>query len=341
MKSMPSARSLPPPPLIVRHRPQLVITGFLGAGKTTLLRNLLSALADHGVTSDVILNDYENAELDAETLREKAAAITPLSATCACCGGLDDMVNLALAAQDSRSDCLLVELNGTADPIPLIETFTLLEEKIHLRPRWQITVIDARKFGRRDGWQGLEDIQLATATHYLISHRDEVEKPRLAEVRERVRRINPHARNILVPMLASDIARAVAATRPQVRTIASFAASSQKTTLSETHGHPLTHAFNGCRIHLPRRVRESAMREWLHAIPAAALRIKALVTLRESPEVRHLFERIGPDEFPRPAEVPISGRVPPSAILIGPGLDSESLLDITRNHLGDDCTLPA
>ena len=53
---MPVAQPLPPPPATVRHRPQLVIAGFLGAGKTTLLRNLLTALADHSVTSDVILN---------------------------------------------------------------------------------------------------------------------------------------------------------------------------------------------------------------------------------------------------------------------------------------------
>lgn len=127
---MPSIRTLPPPPVVIRHRPQLVIAGFLGAGKTTLLRNLLGALQEYDITSDVILNDYENAELDAETLRDKASAISPLSASCACCGGLEEMVNLALAAQDSRADCLLIELNGTADPVPLIETFTLLDEKL-------------------------------------------------------------------------------------------------------------------------------------------------------------------------------------------------------------------
>lgn len=339
MKTMPSVRSLPPPPVVVRHRPQLVVAGFLGAWKTTLLRKLLAALAEHGVTSDVILNDYENAELDAETLRESAATISPLSASCACCGGLEEMVNLALAAQDSRADCLLIELNGTADPIALIETFSLLEEKIHLRPRWQITVIDARKFGLRGAWQDLEDIQLATATHYLISHRDEVDKTRLASVRERVRLINPHARNILIPMLATDIARSVASAKPLVRALESFAPVSGKSKLSKAHGHPLTHAFNGCRILLPKLVIAPAMHAWLHALPAEALRVKALVTLSNSPDVRHLYERIAPADFPPPTEVPLSDRVPASAILIGSGMDRDSLLMITREYLGDNCTL--
>jgi len=338
---MSSIRTLPPPPIVIRHRPQLVIAGFLGVGKTTLLRNLLGALHDHDITSDVILNDYENAEFDAETLRDKASAISPLSASCACCGGLEEMINLALAAQDSRADCLLIELNGTADPVPLIETFTLLDEKIHLRPRWQITVIDARKFGRRNRWQNLEDIQLATATHYLISHRDEVDEKRLTQVRERVRKISPNARNILTPMLASDIARAVAASRPLVRALGSFSSIKKDLHNHKKHGHELTHAFNSCRILLPPLVKRAYMRKWLLDLPPEVIRAKALVSLYESPDVRHLMERIGNDEIPYPLEVPISDKVPASAIFIGSGIDPKSILSITQSHLGAECALPS
>lgn len=338
---MSSIRNLPPPPIVIRHRPQLVIAGFLGAGKTTLLRNLLGALYDHDITSDVILNDYENAELDAETLRDKASAISPLSASCACCGGLEEMVNLALAAQDSHADCLLIELNGTADPIPLIETFTLLEDKIHLRPRWQITVIDARKFGRRNRWQNLEDIQLATSTHYLISHRDEVDEKRLAQVRDRVRKINPNARAILTPILASDIARAVAASRPLVRAVESIPSNQKDIYSHKKHGHELTHAFNSCRILLPPLVKRASMRKWLLDLPPEVIRAKALVSLNESPDVRHLMERIGNDEIPYPLEVPISAKVPASAIFIGAGIDPKSILSITQSHFGAQCALPS
>ena len=80
------------------------------------------------------------------------------------------------------------------------------------------------------------------------------------------------------------------------------------------------------------------MRAWLRALPAEALRVKALVTLSDSPDVRHLFERIGPDDFPPPTEVPLSDRVTASAILIGSGMDRDSLLSITREHLGETCT---
>ena len=100
-------------------KPLLFITGFLGAGKTTLLRGLLDELKALNRTADVILNDFENAEIDASTLQGEATSIFPIAASCACCGSLEDLVKLCLAAQSSESDIMLIELNGTADPLPV------------------------------------------------------------------------------------------------------------------------------------------------------------------------------------------------------------------------------
>ena len=137
-------------------KPLLFITGFLGAGKTTLLRALLNKFNQLDQTADVILNDFENAEIDAATLPKSKASIFPLAASCACCDSLDDLVKLCLAAQKSEGDALLIELNGTADPLPLLETFTLLEEKMPFAPRWQVAVVDARHWGQRKQFDALE-----------------------------------------------------------------------------------------------------------------------------------------------------------------------------------------
>ena len=109
----------------MKYRPLVLITGFLGAGKTTFLRDLLIQIKSQDLTADVILNDYKNASLDAETLHGKAESIATLAASCACCDGLSDLVQLAVTAQASRSSVLVVELNGTADPLPLLEAFIL------------------------------------------------------------------------------------------------------------------------------------------------------------------------------------------------------------------------
>ena len=45
--------------------PIIAIVGFLGAGKTTLLQHLIDNFSKDGWNPFVVLNDYENAYLDA------------------------------------------------------------------------------------------------------------------------------------------------------------------------------------------------------------------------------------------------------------------------------------
>ena len=110
-----------------------MITGFLGAGKTTLLRNLLVQLHQREMLADVILNDFTNADIDVATLDGATlASVAPLAAGCACCDSLEELVLLCKAAASGKGDLLLIELNGTADPLALLETFTLLEKRLPL-----------------------------------------------------------------------------------------------------------------------------------------------------------------------------------------------------------------
>ena len=57
--------------------PLILIVGFLGSGKTTYLRRLLPELRGRGIDPHVIINDYQNARVDAELLRELAVSIVP------------------------------------------------------------------------------------------------------------------------------------------------------------------------------------------------------------------------------------------------------------------------
>ena len=320
---------------MVKYRPLVLITGFLGAGKTTFLRDLLQQIKLQNLTADVILNDYENAALDAETLHGKAESIAPLAASCACCDGLTDLVNLALTAKATRSSVLVVELNGTADPLPLLEAFTLLEHKLHFRPRWQVCVVDARHFGSRESFAALEILQLHTASHFIISHDGLLDREARGKLSAQIRTINPHATAITAARLSSHLATTIAALRPALEFEKSTAA-----VLPHRHGHHLAHAFTACQILLPLRVREKTLLGWLAALPDAVYRTKALVSLVDSPQVRHLFERVAMDVMPQPLEVPISPRVPPSAILIGPKLDPTALLELSQNHFGPMAKFP-
>ena len=325
-------QSLAPLPTLVKYRPLVLITGFLGAGKTTFLRELLGQVKLQNLTADVILNDYENAALDAETLHDKAESIATLAASCACCDGLSDLVQLAVTAQASHSSVLVVELNGTADPLPLLEAFTLLESKLHFRPRWQVCLIDARHFGKREEFSVLEILQLHTASHFVISHTTGTDRATLID---QVRSINPHATEITAARLSSHLVTNIAEMQPTV-SFGKF----EDVQLPHRHGHHLAHAFTGCQILLPPRVRKQTILGWLAALPDSVYRAKALISLVDSPEVRHLFERVAEDIMPNPLEFSISQRVPPAAILIGPRLNPSALLELSQQHFGPLAKFP-
>ena len=69
------------------------VVGFLGAGKTTLLKHLMTNYITHGWNPFIILNDYENATLDAQQFLEdnKPQFVKALSGSCICCSGLNEL----------------------------------------------------------------------------------------------------------------------------------------------------------------------------------------------------------------------------------------------------------
>ena len=332
-----------PLPTLVAVRPMVLLSGFLGAGKTTLLRECLRRFAEHEHLADVILNDRENPEIDCETLRDHGASVSALAGSCLCCEGLDELAGLVLQCSKTGHDALFVELNGTADPIPLLETFTLLESRFLMRPRWQVCVVDARRFGGRKGYSGLEELQLETASHFALSHVDVVSKTRLEEVREQVRAINPRASETDALALAKNLADAVSGNRRV--TVAPTEPRDRVSTrpltapLNSSPRHHLAHEFTGCQILLPEPMTANVIRKWLDELPESVIRAKALVRTVAHPESRHLFERVGNEVGPVPLKVPISGRVPASVIMIGAELDPPALLQSAQRELGRDCVL--
>jgi G3E family GTPase len=338
MNPAPTLTTIPP---LVGVRPLIMLTGFLGAGKTTFLRRCLAALKKRQILADVILNDRENAELDCETLRDQAADVTPLAGSCVCCEALDELCGLILAAAGSRHDALFLELNGTADPLPLLESFTLLESRFLLRPRWQVAVIDARHFRNRGFYQDLETLQLETASHYHLAHTEELGAADLLRVRRQVEAVNPNASETDPESMIEHLARVLSRNR---RT-----AIGKKETRRD-HGHlpgpvglddrhHLAHQFTGCQILVSDPLPAVRVIGWLANLPAEIIRAKILVRTADSTSERHLFERVGREVCPNPIPVPIRDCVPSSAILIGAELDPEALLASARHALGSDCTL--
>ncbi|MBK1834859.1 GTP-binding protein [Roseibacillus ishigakijimensis] len=341
----PLSPSLPSLPPVAAVRPLLMLTGFLGAGKTTFLRALLGDLTARGHLADVILNDREDARLDQAALQDHAASVEALTGSCVCCEGTEELCDLILRASQSPRRVLLLEFNGTADPIPLLETFTLLENKFCLRPRWQVCILDARHFGRRGRFDDLEKLQLETASHYFLSRTADLSGKEELRLEKAIRAINPQASRATPATLADSLSEVIRRNRrhtvstrhPAARQPGGNFRLSPAPAEKHVDRHRLAHEFTGCNLLLPPVLPAGRITHWLQQLPVSVIRAKALVTLDTDPDCRFLFERVGMEVSPWP--LPVSGisKAPCSGLFIGPDLQPEALLQLTREHLDPDC----
>lgn len=306
-------------PQLISVRPVILITGFLGAGKTTLLRSLLISCQGQKLHADVILNDFSDAKYDKATIEGLAKNIEPLSAGCACCESFDFLLELSLKSSESNSDILFIELNGAADPVPIVESFTVLEEKLKLHPRWQICVIDTRYFGKRAQYADIEKLQLQTASHIYLSHLDPPSKRQ--DIIKQVREVNAFAQILTLEQLSKDLIKLA-----QLRKQRLIGTTVQKQTMNlnaikQSEQHLQTHAIHSCEVRLPEHATELQVKAWLQNLPANIIRVKALIGVEGKPEHRYLFERVGAEICPYSQRVKLGKSGKHSAILIGPDLD--------------------
>jgi G3E family GTPase len=102
--------------------PLVLLVGIFGAGKTTLLMGLLPLLRNRGIEPHVVINDYQNAQVDAEQLRGLATEISAISGDCVCCGSREELLAQLEKFEHVPGCLVLVETNGTTDNEMLIET---------------------------------------------------------------------------------------------------------------------------------------------------------------------------------------------------------------------------
>jgi G3E family GTPase len=229
----------------------------------------------------------------------------------------------------------VVELNGTADPIPLLEAFTLLEQKLPFAPRLQVAVVDARHWARRGIYSGLETLQVETASHFHVSHADEMSVKRLAGIAKAIRALNPHAVRVTAGELAGCLS-----SRARLESVSAHDRRGHDGRHEgghrHSHGHEMSHAFTGCQIRIAHPVSEESVLLWLDALPENVLRAKAIVRLREAPDSYWLFERVRDRVMPGPDQVPMYERIKPSAVLIGPGVSLATMHALASRHLGSE-----
>ncbi len=178
----------------------ITIVGFLGAGKTTLLKHLTEKYINEGWNPFIILNDYENANLDAQQFVEYAGQnqVKSLSGSCVCCSGIHVLRDMINKIPERNQGITLIEANGTTDACSLAGFLGVGIEERFLPPV-QISVVDAKNWQKRGEHNELEANQIQLSTLIVLSHVDDVSDERLTTVVSDIRKISP-----LVDIITSE-----------------------------------------------------------------------------------------------------------------------------------------
>lgn len=303
--------------------PLVLITGFLGAGKTTLLQHVLPRLASAGVIPRVIINDFQNAQVDARSLQRLVADVLPISGACVCCGSRDELLQALESLTPQPDSLVLVEANGAADTLDLIEMLTADRRAARYSLPTQVVVVDAQRWQKRHWNNEVEALQVKTANAVVFTRCDEVNEVRRREVFDQVRRLNPratpHAFDTLVGWLREWMANPGPARR--------FAAGPPPRSRS---GHE-SHHFASMELRLRPAVAREALARFLNSLPPDVIRAKGVAVLDEHPPHAVLFQKVEN----APADLVKLGSpegVDPLLILIGPRLAVDVLQDRAAAH---------
>lgn len=295
---------------------------------------MLTEFSKSGIWADIILNDIVNAELDTKSINaENASSITPLSASCACCESLDNLLNLCKTASETKGDLLLLELNGTADPLALIENFSLLKDTLPFNSIVQICIIDVRNWGNRDRLDPIEKRQMESSTFYLLSHTDKTDSESIINVEKDINDNYPKSQKITSKRLANALIKS--AKNPSINQL-EFENHQTSNRINSNHdeNHLLSHQVKGIRISLPPKVRRVAIERLLKNLPFEVLRAKAFVKLVEEPGTRWLFEKVGSDLSPAPISIQSITHLSSSLLCVGLELDVEKIRKIVIDEFG-------
>lgn len=307
--------------------PTVLLVGFLGSGKTTFLRNLLPLLEARGLEPFVVINDYQNAKIDASSLKSLVKEVIPLNGNCVCCDSIHELINTLLAMPEKPNRVVLIEANGTTDPFSLIEH---LVAHVQLRERFfpliQVGVVDIKRWQKRHWQNDLEHLQAESASHLFFTRLDSESPERTSRVREDLAWMNPRAVEMSVDQLAEELAcLAMTSRQPPGEMTFSVSSSKNKFSIKPQH-HQLSHGFVAIQIALPERVAGSALMGWLRQLSASVLRVKGVCQLSELPGLHFVFQRTD-DTPPQPTMFPLLDEpaIPACAVLIGVRLDEAAL----------------
>ena len=180
--------------------PVTILTGFLGSGKTTLLNRILKE--HHGHRIAVIENEFGEAGIDNELLvQDREEQIVEMNNGCICCTVRGDLVRILGELHAKRQagqlqfDRVIIETTGLADPAPVAQTF-FVDDDISQQYLLDaiVTMVDAKHAPQQLDEHHEAQEQVGFADRILITKTDVVPPDEVAQLRQRLVRMNPRAK---------------------------------------------------------------------------------------------------------------------------------------------------
>jgi len=302
--------------------PLVLVVGFLGSGKTTFLKNLMPALALEGITPGLLINDYQNARVDAAQFDDLIQEVRALSGDCVCCGSRDQLLEELQNFKHGPERIMVIETNGTTDATQLIESLALDPSLKKFTPPIQLSMVDGKRWQKRLWHNSLEREQTRTASHLSISHKDSISPERLAHVQKSLEECG--ARGIFTEPFAFAHELAAMA-REGLSPIAAAPLEKSDHPHHHSHGHSVFH-FASCEMELPRTVSKKSFVEIMARLPEEVIRAKGIVVFDENPDEFYVFQKTDSADATQFFPVGKAPRVnTPLVLLIGPNLPVEAL----------------
>lgn len=310
--------------------PLVLLVGFLGAGKTTYLRRLLPEMSAAGLDPHVIINDYQNAKVDAELLRELARSIVPISGSCVCCGSRDELMESLTNFEPAPGRVMVIETNGTTDAEELVEWLSLEPSAAEFTLPIQLSVVDGKRWQKRFWHNALEAEQVRTAGFVFVSRREEIDEKRAAKVDASLGERCPGAREAGPAQLAAEVVDI----EREVRTADRRAVAKWRVVGDSVTGRHVAHHFASLQVELPPVVERKAVQDFLDGLPREVIRVKGLARLADSAEEFHVFQRVE-DGAVQWLPIGSESRVNvPVAVLIGSGIDATAIRERAKAFFG-------
>ncbi len=254
----------------------VVIVGFLGAGKTTMLKTLIAHYVTNNWSPFVILNDYENAHIDAQQLVDKMELknIKALTGSCICCSGINELRDYVNRIPKRKNGITLIEANGTSDASSLMEFLGVGVDERFLPPI-QISVVDVKNWQTRETHNDLELSQVQVSSLIVLTHVDKVTTKRQDFVIAALKKVNPFAKIVTMETVLD------------IELISALTSSKNK---PDALDHKKAH-WSSCSCDLPNLPNLSCIDYICNTLPKSILRVKGCCTIGDE-EGYTYFERI-------------------------------------------------